>query len=54
MWQEIFVANRQALLASVGAFRMALDALEARVRAGDRAALEADLARIKRAREAVA
>jgi prephenate dehydrogenase len=54
MWQEIFVANREALLASVGAFRMALDALEARVRADDRAALEADLARIKRAREAVA
>jgi 3-phosphoshikimate 1-carboxyvinyltransferase len=54
MWQEIFLANREALLAGLDAFRTALDALETHVRTGDGAALEADLTRIKRAREAIA
>ena len=53
MWQEIFVGNRDALLASLAAFRRVLDDLEALVRSGDAAALEAALARIKRARESV-
>ncbi len=53
MWQEIFVGNREALLESLAAFRAALDELEALVRSGNAAELEALLARIKRAREAV-
>jgi prephenate dehydrogenase len=53
MWQEIFLGNRDALLASVAAFRAALDALEALVRAGDATRLEAELHRVKRAREEV-
>ena len=53
MWQEIFLGNRAALLDGIGAFRSALDALEALVRDGDAARLEAGLARIKRAREDV-
>ena len=51
MWQEIFLGNRAALLASLDEFRVALDALEALVRAGDPTRLEATLHRIKRARE---
>lgn len=53
MWQEIFLGNRAALLESIGAFRGALDALEALVRDGDPARLEAELGRIKRLREEV-
>ena len=53
MWQEIFLGNREALLDSLTAFREALDALEALVKAGDPARLEAALSDIKRAREAV-
>jgi prephenate dehydrogenase len=51
MWAEIFVDNRDALLARTGEFRRALDELEQLVRAGDRAATEALLTRIKAARE---
>jgi prephenate dehydrogenase len=54
MWQEIFVANRGPLREALGAFRRALDELEALVAAGDPAAVEAALARIKLAREAIA
>ncbi len=53
MWQEIFVGNRDALLESLAVFRAALDDLEALLRRGNAAELEALLARIKRAREAV-
>ena len=53
MWQEIFLANRDALLGSLRAFREALDALEALVNAGDPTKLEAALTEIKRVREAV-
>jgi 3-phosphoshikimate 1-carboxyvinyltransferase len=53
MWQEIFLANREALIDSLQAFREALDALEALVTAGDPAKLERTLAGIKRVREAL-
>jgi prephenate dehydrogenase len=51
MWQEIFLANKQPLRAALGAFRRALDDLEALITTGDPAAVEAALERIKRARE---
>lgn len=54
MWQEIFLANRASLADAVGAFRRALADLEALVAAGDPVAIEAALARIKAAREALA
>ena len=54
MWQEIFIANRAPLADALGAFRRALDELEALVATGDPVAVEAALARIKVAREAVA
>jgi prephenate dehydrogenase len=53
MWQEIFLANRTALGEALGAFRRALDELQALVDAGDPAAVENALARIKVAREAL-
>jgi prephenate dehydrogenase len=53
MWQEIFLANRAALGEALGAFRRALDELQALVDAGDPAAVEDALARIKVAREAL-
>lgn len=51
MWQEIFLANRDALSAGVAGFRRALGDLEALIAAGDGPALEAALARIRAARE---
>lgn len=51
VWQEIFLENRAALGQALAAFRSALDRLEALVEAGDPAALEAELDRIRRARE---
>jgi prephenate dehydrogenase len=54
MWQEIFVANRTALLETLTAFRASLAELTALVEAGDASALEAALARIKTERERVA
>jgi prephenate dehydrogenase len=51
MWRDILVDNREAVRASVAAFRRALDDLEALVAAGDGAALEAVLARVRAARE---
>ena len=51
VWREILVDNREALLASLGAFRRALDDLEALVAAGDGPALTAYLARMKTTRE---
>lgn len=53
MWQEIFLANRAPLRASVAAFRRALDDLERLIEGGDPAAVEAALARIKAARDAL-
>jgi len=51
MWTEIFVANRDALSASVEAFRGALADLQRVIDAGGAAALRAELARIKAIRE---
>jgi len=51
MWTEIFLANRDALFASVAAFRLALADLERVIAAGGADALRAELARIKAARE---
>jgi len=54
MWTDIFLDNRDALLPRVAEFRRALEALETLIRAGDKAALAAALARIKTAREGLA
>ena len=54
MWQEIFLANRAPLAAALAGFRRALDDLAALIDAGDAAALDAALARIKAARDSVA
>lgn len=51
MWTEILVGNRDALAASLAAFRRALDELEQLVGDGDRERIAALLARLKRARE---
>ena len=53
MWQEIFLANTRPLADVLGAFRRALDELQALVEAGDPVAVEDALARIKTAREAL-
>ncbi len=53
MWQEIFLDNRPALMASVEVFRAALTSLERLVAAGDAAAVEGALATIKQTREAL-
>jgi prephenate dehydrogenase len=54
MWQEIFLGNRAPLAAALGGFRRALDDLERLIEAGDAAAVETALARIKAAREGLA
>jgi prephenate dehydrogenase len=51
VWREILLGNRDAVVASVAAFRAALDDLERLVAQGDGAALTALLARVKAARE---
>jgi len=51
MWTEIFLANRDALSASVAAFREALGDLERVIAAGTTVELHAALARIKAMRE---
>jgi prephenate dehydrogenase len=51
MWTEIFLANRDALSASVEAFREALADLQRAIDAGQADALRAVLARIKAMRE---
>ena len=53
VWKEILLANRDAVVASLRAFRGALDDLEGLIAAGDGAAVEATLARIKAEREAL-
>lgn len=51
MWREIFQENREALARAVAAFRTALDHLESLVAASDGGAVEAELGRIKNARD---
>ena len=51
MWEEIFLANRDALAAGLDAFRAALADLERLIAAGDSAGLRTALARIKVRRE---
>jgi len=53
MWTEIFLANRDALSATVEAFREALADLQRTIDAGQADALRAVLARIKATREQV-
>ena len=53
VWHEILLANRDAVAASLGAFREALDDLERLIAVADPAALEAYLSRVKTLREAV-
>jgi prephenate dehydrogenase len=54
MWTDILLGNRDAIVASLAAFRRALDDLEGLVTAGDRAGIEALLARMKAQRERLA
>jgi prephenate dehydrogenase len=54
VWREIFQENRDALGEALGAFRRALDDLDALIATGDAAAIEEELERIKRARERLA
>ena len=53
MWADIFLANRTALGASLGAFRQALATLEGAIAGGSREEIRALLARVKAAREAL-
>ena len=53
VWKEILLANRDAVVASLRAFRAALDDLERHITAGDGAAMEATFARIKALRETI-
>ena len=53
IWREIFQDNRAALAEAVAAFRKSLDHLEGVLAAGDAAAVEAELERIKQARESL-
>src|SRR5438477_555081 len=54
MWRDVLLANADAVRASLGAFRAALDDLERLLAAGDAAGIEALLARLKTVREGVA
>lgn len=54
MWTEILLGNRDTLVASLAAFRGALDELERVIAAGDRRGIEAVLARLKTQRETLA
>ena len=51
VWREILLGNRDAVVASVAAFRQALDDLERLVAQGDAGALTTLLARVKATRE---
>jgi len=51
VWEEIFLANRDALREALGAYRDSLAALERMVAAGDAAALRETLARTRARRE---
>jgi prephenate dehydrogenase len=54
MWRDVLLDNADAVRASLGAFRAALDELERLLVAGDAAGLEALLARLKTTREGLA
>lgn len=54
MWTEILLGNRDAILASLTAFRGALAELERLIVAGDRSRIEALLTRLKTQRETLA
>ncbi len=54
MWRDILLDNRDAIRASLGAFRASLDELERLLAAGDAAGLEELLARLKATREGLA
>jgi prephenate dehydrogenase len=54
MWTEILLGNREALVASLAAFRGALAELERLIAAGDRDGIAAVLARLKAQRETLA
>jgi prephenate dehydrogenase len=51
VWREIFQENRTALGEALGAFRQALDHLDALVTSGDAPRIEAELDRIRRVRD---
>ena len=53
MWEEIFLDNREALAASLEAYRKSLDDLAHMIARGDGDALRAAIARIKARREAL-
>jgi prephenate dehydrogenase len=53
MWEEIFLDNREAVLAGLEVFRAALDDLAGLIARGEGAALRAALERIKARREAL-
>jgi prephenate dehydrogenase len=53
MWEEIFLANREAMAAGLDVFREAIADLMRLVERGDGAALRAAIARIKTRREAL-
>ena len=54
MWTEILVGNRDAIVASLAAFRGALADLERLIAAGDREGIAATLARLQTQRETLA
>ncbi|MBI2524902.1 MAG: prephenate dehydrogenase/arogenate dehydrogenase family protein [Candidatus Rokubacteria bacterium] len=54
VWREIFLENRAALTEAVAAFRKSLDHLEGLIAAGEGAAVERELDRIRQARERLA
>jgi prephenate dehydrogenase len=54
MWTEVLLSNRDAIVASLAAFRRALDELERLITDGDRAGIGALLARMKTQREGLA
>jgi prephenate dehydrogenase len=53
VWREIFQENRRALGEALGAFRQALDHLDALVASDDAPRIEAELDRIRRVRDAL-
>ena len=54
MWTDILLDNREAIVASLAAFRHAVDDLERLIAAGDRTGIAALLARLKTQREGIA
>ena len=54
MWRDVLLDNADAIRASLGAFRAALDELERLLAADDAAGIEALLARLKSTREGLA